>query len=42
MGTLANRDEPDEMPHSAAFHQGYHCLGQNNFQVQKNIVIWKF
>ena len=25
MGTLANREDPDEM-HNAAFHQGIHCL----------------
>ena len=24
--TLANREEPDEMQHDAAFHQGMHCL----------------
>ena len=26
MGTLANSKDPDEMQHSAAFHQGLHCL----------------
>ena len=26
MGTLANSVDPDEMQHSAAFHQGFHCL----------------
>ena len=25
MGTLANSEDPDEMPHNAAFHQGLHC-----------------
>ena len=24
--TLANSEDPDEMPHKAAFHQGLHCL----------------
>ena len=24
--TLANTEDPDEMPHNAAFHQGLHCL----------------
>ena len=24
--TLANSEEPDEMLHQAAFHQGIHCL----------------
>ena len=26
MGTSANCEDPDEMPHSVAFHQGQHCL----------------
>ena len=26
MGTLVNSEDPDEMQHSAAFHQGLHCL----------------
>ena len=26
MGTLANSEDPDEMQHDAAFHQGVHCL----------------
>ena len=26
MGTLANTEDPDEMQHNAAFHQGRHCL----------------
>ena len=26
MGTLANGEDPDEMQHNAAFHQGLHCL----------------
>ena len=24
--TLANSEDPDEMQHNAAFHQGLHCL----------------
>ena len=24
--TLANSEDPDEMPHNVAFHQGLHCL----------------
>ena len=24
--TLANSEDPDEMPHKVAFHQGLHCL----------------
>ena len=26
MGTLANGEDPDEIQHYAAFHQGLHCL----------------
>ena len=26
MGTLLNSEDPDEMQHNAAFHQGLHCL----------------
>ena len=26
MGTLANSEDSDEMPHNAAFHQGLHYL----------------
>ena len=26
MGTFTNSEDPDEMPPSAAFHQGLHCL----------------
>ena len=25
-GTFTNSEDPDEMPHDAAFHQGLHCL----------------
>ena len=25
MGSLANSEDPDEMQHYAAFHQGLHC-----------------
>ena len=25
-GTLGNSEDPDEMPHNAAFHQGLQCL----------------
>ena len=25
-GTFANSEDPDEMPHNAAFHQGIHSL----------------
>ena len=26
MSTFANSEDPDQMPHDAAFHQGLHCL----------------
>ena len=26
MSTLTNSEDPDEMTHNAAFHQGLHCL----------------
>ena len=26
MNTFANNEDPDEMQHNAAFHQGLHCL----------------
>ena len=26
MDSIANSDDPDEMQHYAAFHQGHHCL----------------
>ena len=26
MNTLANNEDPDKVPHNAAFHQGPHCL----------------
>ena len=25
-GTFTNSEDPDGMPHNAAFHQGLHCL----------------
>ena len=36
MGSLANSEDPDEMQHNAAFHQGLHCL--LNLQGQKLII----
>ena len=26
MRTISNSEDPDEIPHDAAFHQGIHCL----------------
>ena len=42
MGTLATIEDPDEMPHNAAFHQGLHCLLDNiNLQRKKYNIFWK-
>ena len=30
MGTLANSEDPDEMLHNGAFHQGLYCLLRQN------------
>ena len=32
---MANSEDPDEMPHTAAFHQGLHCLLSQNLCVGK-------
>ena len=38
MGTMANSEDPDEMPHKAAFHQGLHCCQDEiNFQRMKSV-----
>ena len=37
MGTLANRKDPDEMPHDAAFHQALNCLLRQNQSSVKEI-----
>ena len=37
MGTLANSEDPDEMLHNAAFHQGLHCLLRQNQSSEKEI-----
>ena len=29
-GTMANSEDPDEMPHNMAFHQGLYCLQRQN------------
>ena len=40
MGTFKNSEDPDEMPHNAAFHQGLHCLyfGQKKYNIFFKIV----
>ena len=37
MDTLANSEDPDEMAHKAAFHQGLHCLLRQNQSSEKEI-----
>ena len=40
--TLANSDDPDEMPHHVAFHRGLHCLlRQNRSSEKENQCFWK-
>ena len=35
MGTFINSEDPDEMPHYAAFHQGLYCLlGKKDLQTK--------
>ena len=34
---LANRVDPDEMPHNVAFHLGLHCLPKYAFRSHYNI-----
>ena len=38
MGTFTNSENPDEMPHSASFHQGLHCKGKTD--LQKNAIFF--
>ena len=40
-GTLANSEDPDEMPHNVAFHQGLHCLLRLNRSSEKEIQYFK-
>ena len=43
MGTLAKSEDPDEMPHIVAFHQGLHCLleKKSKFKERNAIYYWK-
>ena len=34
---LANSEDPDEMPHDAAFHLGLHCLLRQKRSAEKEI-----
>ena len=37
MLTLTISEDPDEMPHNAAFHQGFHCLLRQKISSEKEI-----
>ena len=42
MGTLAKSENPDEMQHNAAFHQGLKCLLRlKQSSVTKHLIILK-
>ena len=41
-GTLTNSEDPDEMPHNAAFHQDPHCLLRHNRSSEKEILYIKY
>ena len=41
MGTSINSEDPDEMPHYAAFHRVYTVTGKNNHQGKKCIMYCK-
>ena len=41
-GTLANSEDPDEMMHHAAFHQGLHCVLRQNKSSEKELYIFFF
>ena len=42
MDTFINSEDPDEMPHYAAFHQGLYCLlGKKDLQTKKTNTTFK-
>ena len=41
MGTMANSEDPDEMLHKAAYHQGLHCFAKTKLILrEKNIIFF--
>ena len=36
-GYFSNSEDPDEMPHNAALHQGLHCLLRQNRSSEKEL-----
>ena len=41
LGTLSNREDPDEMPHDVSFHPGLHCLLRQNPYSEKEKKIFR-
>ena len=41
MSTFVNSEDPDEMQHSAVFHQGLHYLSRYKIFRHKNTVLFK-
>ena len=39
MGPLANSEDPNEMQHNVAFHQGLHCL-LRQIDLQRNTIFF--
>ena len=40
MDTFINSEDPDEMPHYAAFHQGLYCLlCKKDLQTKKTLLL---
>ena len=40
MDTFINSEDPDEMPHYAAFHQGLYCLlGKKDLHTIKTLLL---
>ena len=42
MGTLANSEDPDEMLHHAAYHQGLHCLLRQYQSLENKITFFYY
>ena len=40
MCTFANSEDPDEMQHNAAFHQGLHFLKRQKISLDKRIQLF--
>ena len=38
---MANSEDPDEMPHKAAFYHGLHCLLRQNRSSEKEFIFWE-